>query len=57
MQVEVHSEDNQDVREAVFYALAEKRLPIYDMQSAARSLEEVFLELTENEAQDKEADA
>ena len=57
VQVEVHSEDNQDVREAVFYALAEKRLPIYDMQSAARSLEEVFLELTENEAQDKEADA
>lgn len=42
-------------REAIFYRLAEKRLPIYEMESAHASLEKVFLELTEDETE-KEAE-
>ena len=41
-------------REAIFYRLAEKRLPIYEMEGAHASLEKVFLELTEDE-EEKEA--
>ena len=42
-------------REAIFYRLAEKRLSIYEMESAHASLEKVFLELTEDEIE-KEAE-
>lgn len=35
-----------DVREAIFYKLAEAKLPLLMMQSAAPSLEEIFLKLT-----------
>ena len=40
---------NSDVREAIFYKLAEEKLPLLLMQSADPSLEEIFLKLT-NEA-------
>lgn len=38
-----------DLREIIFYKLAKMNCPIYRMQSSTMSLEEVFLELTENE--------
>ena len=34
--------------EAVFYALAEAKLPIMSMQYSEKSLEDIFLELTED---------
>lgn len=38
-----------DIRERLFYLLAEHRLPIMKLTTESRSLEEVFLELTEGE--------
>ena len=45
----VKLEEGADIREALFYQLAGKRMPILDLHVAARSLEEVFLELTGTE--------
>lgn len=47
--VTIQAADDQDLRETVFYALAENRLPLLRMQKFRVSLEEVFLELTEAE--------
>lgn len=44
----VTAKENVDVREAVFYALAEAKLPIMSMQYSEKSLEDIFLELTED---------
>ena len=41
------SEEN-DIREAVFYALSEAKCPILDMRSSSMSLEDIFLELTKS---------
>ena len=38
-----------DIRESVFYALANAGLPIYEMSRAGKSLEDIFLELTGEE--------
>ncbi len=39
-----------DIREAAFFACAKAELPIYEMNNAAKNLEDIFLELTrENE--------
>ena len=38
--------EETDAREAVFYALAEAKLPIMSMQFVTKSLEDIFLELT-----------
>ena len=45
------SEKNTDLRESVFYALAEQRHPLLHMNLERASLEEIFLELTEEEKQ------
>lgn len=45
----VKLEEGADIREALFYQLDGKRMPILDLHVAARSLEEVFLELTGTE--------
>ena len=42
-------EENVDIREEVFYAMAKTNCPIYEMQVKRVSLEDVFLELTEGE--------
>lgn len=42
-------EENVDIREKVFYAMAKANCPIYEMQVKRVSLEDVFLELTEGE--------
>ena len=47
---------DQDVREAVFYALSESRLPILSMTQSEKSLEDIFLSLTENPVQQQEGD-
>lgn len=49
-------EDGEDIREKIFFAFADKRLPILSMQSQKASLEEVFLELT-SEAEEETAGA
>lgn len=40
--------DEGDIREELFYAYAQAGMPIYSMNMTKASLEEVFLELTEN---------
>ncbi|MGN1147603.1 MAG: hypothetical protein ACI4TB_04220, partial [Lachnospiraceae bacterium] len=41
--------EGADVREAAFYALADKKLPILSMTHTEKSLEDIFLTLTEEE--------
>lgn len=43
----IKTDKEQDIREELFYLLAEKRLPILSMILSERSLEDIFLELTE----------
>ena len=43
-----------DPREAIFYALAEAKLPLFGMRSLEVTLEEIFLQLTEDDS-DQEA--
>lgn len=46
---------DEDIREKVFYMLAEKKLPIFTMQQTRQSLEDIFLMLTDAEQEgDKE---
>jgi ABC-2 type transport system ATP-binding protein len=47
VKVRMVSKDNADIRENVFYALAQSRLPIMEMHHLEKSLEDIFLELTE----------
>ena len=42
-------QENVDIREKVFYAMAKANCPIYEIQVKRVSLEDVFLELTEGE--------
>jgi len=46
--IKMHSKDENDIREWLFYQLADQKLPIYEMQTFNKSLEDVFLELTED---------
>lgn len=46
--VTVSTEENTDIREEVFFKMAENHYPILEMQSKKVSLEEIFLELTED---------
>ena len=50
VKVKVTSAEKVDVREAVFYGMAEAKLPILYMQYSEKSLEDIFLELTGEEA-------
>lgn len=50
--VQIQVADHREIREELFYAFAEKRCPIYRMQISKATLEDVFLELTQNEAGD-----
>ena len=40
---------NTEIRDALFFALSEASLPVYEMQVSSRSLEDIFIELTESE--------
>lgn len=44
--IEVRAKDQADVREEIFYGMAEAQCPILMMRSTKVSLEDVFLELT-----------
>ena len=48
--LKVISKENADISEQVFYALADAKLPILEMTHAEKSLEDIFLELTEDVA-------
>lgn len=49
LQVRLSIKAGVDIREKVFYAMAENRMPIYEMNYIQKSLEDIFLELTEEE--------
>jgi ABC-2 type transport system ATP-binding protein len=51
VKVSIYSAEENDIREAVFYALSNARCPIMDMQSSRMSLEDIFLELTQSSDQ------
>ncbi|NHN33928.1 ABC transporter ATP-binding protein [Paenibacillus agricola] len=57
VRVLVSATDRADIREAIFYRMAELRYPILAMQKESLSLEDIFLKLTTNEAIDPEASA
>lgn len=49
VRVRILSANHADIREDVFYALAQSRLPILEMHYREKSLEDIFLELTGEE--------
>lgn len=51
--VTVKVSGEQDIRENIFFALAEMKCPILKMQSGNMSLEEVFLKLTDDAEKDR----
>ena len=46
VKAEIKTDTSSDIRELLFYRLAEKNLPILGMQLMRLSLEDIFLELT-----------
>ena len=46
--LKITTDENTDVREKIFYKMAEKQMPIMDMHSTRISLEDIFLELTDS---------
>ena len=48
VKVKVITGENTDVREAVFFALADAKLPVMEMVHSEKSLEDIFLELTDD---------
>lgn len=48
---------NTEIRDALFFALSEASLPVYEMQVSSRSLEDIFIELTESEKELQEKEA
>ncbi len=51
--VTLSTKENADVREEVFFKMADAHCPILEMQSRKVSLEEIFLELTEDDKKKK----
>lgn len=49
LHIRIEVAGDTDIREAVFYALADNRLPILEMSMEEKSLEDIFLELTQDE--------
>ncbi|MFN0226259.1 MULTISPECIES: ABC transporter ATP-binding protein [Paenibacillus] len=50
VRVLVTAADREDIREALFYRMAEKRYPILAMRRESLSLEDIFLKLTTSES-------
>ena len=46
----IQTEGGCDIREALFFAFAKNECPLLELQTSRISLEEVFLELTQNDA-------
>lgn len=55
VKVVVAAADKTDIREALFYRMADKRYPIVSMKKESLSLEDIFLKLTTNESLDPAA--
>ncbi len=53
----VFSDENDDVREEVFYALGQARCPIMGMEFSGISLEDIFLEVTDEVDPGEESEA
>ena len=53
LEILVKAEDNNDMREEIFFAFAGKNVPLLKIQPAHASLEDVFLELTQDDGQMK----
>lgn len=53
--IQIQVADHQEIREEIFYAFAENRCPLYRIQMSKATLEDVFLELTQNENEDSAA--
>ena len=51
--VMLSTKENMDIREEVFFKMADAHCPILEMQSKKVSLEEIFLELTEDDKKKK----
>lgn len=49
LRVEVISEKQEDLREAIFFAFSDFHLPILEMTTAKASLEDIFIELTDGD--------
>ncbi|MCD2493519.1 ABC transporter ATP-binding protein [Lacrimispora sp. NSJ-141] len=47
LKVSLEAEPEADVREEIFFAMADRKLPILELMTTSMSLEDVFLELTE----------
>lgn len=54
-EVTVIVEKGCDVRETLFYQMAEKKCPIYKMDLHIKSLEDIFLELTSGKEEEEES--
>lgn len=52
--VNLTTASDTDVREEIFFACAKAKLPIYEMTNTTKNLEDIFLELTRNEEEEKE---
>lgn len=46
----IRTEAGEDIREELFYALAENKMPILSLNRVEKSLEDIFLELTEDQS-------
>lgn len=47
----IHTPAESDIREELFYCMANARLPIYEMQNKTMNLEDIFLELTKEDGE------
>lgn len=52
----VNAKNKKDIREELFFAFAEARLPIVQMNMSETSLEDVFIELTDADAEEEKND-
>ena len=46
---EIEYSKNTEIRDDLFFALCDAKLPVYPMEATSRSLEDIFIELTESE--------
>lgn len=53
----ITAEEGTDIRETVFFAFANRQCPLLSLYTSKISLEDVFLELTQNDAVGKEEEA
>ena len=48
--VDITAKEGSDIREALFYRMVKADLPILQLEATKKSLEDIFLELTEDVA-------